>query len=75
MEPQNLDGKAIFQNGLKNEDPQCHKALEFYARLYAKEISNFALDCLPYAGIYIVGGMINSVRDYFTRPECPFLVY
>jgi len=39
--------------------------LEFYARLYGKELSNFACDCLPYSGIFLVGGMINSVSDYF----------
>jgi len=59
---------------LKKTDPICAKTLEFYARLYGKEISNFALDSLPYAGIYLVGGMINSVLDYFTKdPDCPFL--
>lgn len=66
VEQQKLDSKTIFQKGLKNEDPICAKVLQFYARLYGKEVSNFALDCLPYAGIFLVGGMINSVLSFFT---------
>jgi len=74
VEPKDVTSKDIFQDGLKKADPICVKVLEFYARLYGKEISNFACDTLPYSGIYLVGGMINSVRDYFIKDEsCPFL--
>jgi len=35
-----------------------------FSTLYAKEISNFALNSLPYGGIYLVGGLTNAVGDY-----------
>ena len=74
-EVKDISSKQIFQDGLNKADPICAKVLEFYAKLLGKEASNFALDSLPYAGIYLVGGMINSVKKYFSDDEgCPFIV-
>jgi len=61
---ENLTPEEIIQKGLAKSDPQCVQTLELFVTLYAKEISNFALNSLPYGGIYLVGGLTNAVADY-----------
>jgi glucokinase len=68
-----LTSEEIIQRGLSKSDKQCLKTLELFTTLYAKEISNFALNSLPYGGIYLVGGLTNAVADYMINdPESPF---
>jgi glucokinase len=70
---ENFTSEEIIQNGLSKSDKQCLKTLELFTTLYAKEISNFALNSLPYGGIYLVGGLTNAVADYMINdPESPF---
>lgn len=70
---ENLTPEEIIQRGLCKSDKQCLKTLELFTTLYAKEISNFALNSLPYGGIYLVGGLTNAVADYMIYdPESPF---
>jgi len=63
-ESRELTSEEIMTRALAKEDPQCEKVLEMFSTLYAKEISNFALNSLPYGGIYLVGGLTNAVSDY-----------
>jgi len=65
--------EEIIQRGLAKSDPICQEVLNFFITLYAKEISNFALNTLPYGGIYLVGGLTNCVAEYLMKdPESPF---
>jgi len=64
IEAREISSEDIIQKALSKEDPQCVKVLEFFATLYAKEVSNFALNSLPYGGIYLVGGLTNAVWEY-----------
>jgi len=70
---ESLTSEEVIQRGLCKSDKQCLKTLELFTTLYAKEISNFALNSLPYGGIYLVGGLTNAVADYMLHdPESPF---
>jgi len=61
---EDLTSEEIVQKGLAKSDERCVHALELFITLYAKEVSNFALNSLPYGGIYLVGGLTNEVADY-----------
>jgi glucokinase len=68
-----LTSEEIIQRGLSRADPMCFETLNFFITLYAKEISNFALNSLPYGGIYLVGGLTNCVAEYMMKdPDSPF---
>lgn len=64
MKAEELTSEEIVQSGLAKSDEQCLQALELFITLYAKEVSNFALNSLPYGGIFLVGGLTNAVADY-----------
>jgi len=68
-EPTEKDGKEILRKGLKKEDTICEEVLKFHAKLYGTEVSNFALDCLPYSGIFLVGAMTNAVYEFFVNDK------
>ena len=68
-EPTEKDGKEILRKGLKKEDTICEEVLKFHAKLYGTEVSNFALDCLPYSGIFLVGAMTNAVYEFFLNDK------
>jgi len=73
IEASEITSEEIIQRALAKEDRQCTKVLEFFSKLYAKEISNFALNSLPYGGIYLVGGLTNAVTEYLMNdPSSPF---
>jgi len=69
MKAEDYTSEQIIQKALAKEDKQCMKVLEFFSSLYAKEISNFALNSLPYGGIYLVGGLTNCVAEYIMKDE------
>jgi glucokinase len=73
IQDREITSEEIIQRALAKEDPQCVKVLEFFATLYAKEVSNFALNSLPYGGIYLVGGLTNAVGEYLkNESSSPF---
>lgn len=73
VKAEDYTSEEIIQKALAKEDRTCVKVLEFFCTLYAKEISNFALNSLPYGGIYLVGGLTNCVADYIMNdPTSPF---
>lgn len=68
-----LTSEDIIKNGLEKTDEMCIKTLEFFVCLYAKEIADFALNSLPYGGIYLVGGLTTFMSEYLIKdPSCPF---
>jgi len=74
VEPQKLTSEEIIKRALSKEDKICVMVLEFFVSLYAKEVADFALNSLPYGGIYLVGGLTNAISDYLLKDEtCPFM--
>jgi len=73
QEPSSYTSEDIIQKGLDKSDAVCREVLNFFIILYAKEISNFALNTLPYGGIYLVGNLTNCVGEYMMKdPDSPF---
>lgn len=51
------------------------KTKHYHAKLFGRELSNFACNTLPYGGIYLIGNWVNTLSDYFINdPDCPFKV-
>ena len=50
-------GAVIAIAAAKGDDLLCKKTMEIFAELYGAEAGNLALKLLPYAGLYIAGGV------------------
>jgi glucokinase len=52
------DPAAVIGNaGVAKTDTLCVKTLQLFSRIYGAEAGNLALNCLPYGGIYLAGGI------------------
>ena len=50
--PQNIADYAV-----QHHDPMAMRALDLFIRIYGAVVGNLALTILPFAGLYIVGGI------------------
>lgn len=48
---------VIGEAGIAGSDALCVEALKLFCRIYGAESGNLALKCLPYAGVYLAGGI------------------
>ncbi|MDD5412104.1 MAG: glucokinase, partial [Methylobacter sp.] len=48
---------VIGEAGITGSDALCIEALKLFCRIYGAESGNLALKCLPYAGVYLAGGI------------------
>jgi glucokinase len=48
---------VIGEAGIAGSDTLCIEALKQFCRIYGAESGNLALKCLPYAGVYLAGGI------------------
>jgi glucokinase len=55
--------------GINKKDPLCLKVIEKFTEIFAVEVGNMALKCLPYGGIYITGGVTAGILDYLMHTE------
>ena len=53
--------QVISEAALKNENPLCVKALDVFVSLYGAQARNLALQCLPFNGLYIGGGIAPKI--------------
>jgi len=68
-----MNAKQIFAEA--DKDPICLKTKHYHAKLFGRELSNFACNTLPYGGIYLIGNFVNALADYYMNdPDCPFMV-
>ena len=51
----------------KKIDKTCKTTFEIFKAIYAKFARNFALDCLPFGGVYIAGGIAPKNREIFDK--------
>ena len=49
----------------KNYDTTCKLVFQIFIKILARFAKNFALDCLPFGGIYIAGGIAHKNREIF----------
>jgi glucokinase len=64
LEKQLLEQDAaavIGEIGVAGNDVLCAEAVRLFCRLYGAEAGNLALKCLPYAGVYLAGGIAAKI--------------
>lgn len=60
---------VIGEAGVAGTDALSMAALSLFCRIYGAEAGNLALKCLPYAGIYIAGGIAPKILPVLRRGE------
>lgn len=60
---------VIGEAGVNGIDALCVEALALFCRLYGAESGNLALKCLPYAGIYLGGGIGAKILPFLKQGE------
>lgn len=60
---------VIGEAGIDGSDVLCVEALTLFCRLYGAESGNLALKCLPYAGIYLAGGIGAKILPILKKGE------
>jgi glucokinase len=48
----------------ENADPLCKMVVKKFAEIFAVEVGNMALKCIPYGGIFLVGGVTQGIREF-----------
>ncbi len=62
-----LTSGDIIAAGMQRNDELCMKVIKKFSEIFAVEVGNAAVKMLPYGGIYLVGGVLNGVRDYLEK--------
>lgn len=52
---------AIAQAALTGSDPIAVRALDEFTRIYGAQAGNLALNCLPFGGLYVAGGIAPKI--------------
>lgn len=59
----------ITSLGISGKDPICKHAVDLFCRMFGTFTSNFAVLINSFGGIYIGGGIIPKILDYFVKSE------
>ncbi|SIT71050.1 glucokinase [Ectothiorhodosinus mongolicus] len=51
---------------LEQEDPLALRVLQQFIEMYGSQVGDLALDCLPFGGVYIAGGIAAKLRPLLT---------
>jgi glucokinase len=65
--PENLSAAQVTERGLKAEDRFCCEALDTFCALLGSIAGNLALTLGARGGLYIGGGIVPRLGDYFAR--------
>jgi len=60
---------VIGEAGVADADALSAAALSLFCRIYGAEAGNLALKCLPYAGVYLAGGIAAKILPFMTRGD------
>ncbi|MBI5461771.1 MAG: glucokinase [Gammaproteobacteria bacterium] len=60
---------AISQAALAGSDALAQEALREFVRIYGAQAGNLALSCLPFAGLYVAGGIAPKILPALTDGE------
>lgn len=60
---------VIGEAGVNGSDALSVAALALFCRIYGAEAGNLALKCLPYAGIYLAGGIAAKILPFIARGD------
>lgn len=70
--PVHSTAEAITTNALLNSCPLCHKTLELFCTFMGRFGGNLALNFGAFGGIYIAGGIIPKILDFFLSSNFRF---
>ena len=62
-----LTSGDIIAAGIERNDELCMKVIKKFSEIFAVEVGNAAVKMLPYGGIYLVGGVLNGIKDYLEK--------
>ena len=48
--------------------------MDFFLEIYGNVLGDIALRNLSYSGIYLCGGITNSIKDYILENKAKFMV-
>lgn len=65
--------KEVFQSGVKQEDKLCEKVVEFFLDIYQAAIGDMMARYIPYGGIYLTGGITETVLEVLLRDKSKFM--
>ncbi|HLC49796.1 MAG TPA: glucokinase [Candidatus Nanoarchaeia archaeon] len=57
--------KPVIISKHRKTDAVCKETFEIFTKVYAIFARNFALDCIPFGGVYIAGGIAFRNQDIF----------
>ncbi len=60
---------VIGEAGVAGSDALSVAALSLFCRIYGAEAGNLALKCLPYAGVYLAGGIAAKILPFIARGD------
>lgn len=60
---------VIGEVGVLGTDALCTETLRLFCKLYGSQAGNLALTCLPYAGVYLAGGIAAKILPFITRGD------
>lgn len=60
---------VIGEAGVNATDALCREAVTLFCRIYGAEAGNLALKCLPYAGVYLAGGIGAKILPALAQGE------
>lgn len=60
---------VIGEAGIAGSDALCVEAVKLFCRVYGAESGNLALKCLPYAGVYLAGGIGAKILPVLKKGE------
>jgi glucokinase len=52
---------VVSKHALAKSDRLCVQALDLFVAAYGAEAGNLALNCLPYGGLYLAGGVGGKI--------------
>lgn len=61
LPPERDPAAAIADAALAGSDPLAVRALDEFVRIYGAQAGNLALNCLPFGGLYLAGGIAPKI--------------
>ena len=67
--PEHITSAALEFDGAKGGDPVSHKTLELFCAMLGTAAGNFALNLGSRGGVYLAGGILPRITDFFCASD------
>ena len=65
QEIKNSNQKTELISKYRKKDPACKKTFDLFTKFFARCVKNYALETIPFSGIYIAGGIATKNHEIF----------